>query len=336
VVVKRIILILLFVFIGKVFFAQDVHLSQFYTAQLNLNPALGGYYEGEFRIAGNYRSQWAQINKPITTSMIAADRKFYFYSDEIDIGLIVINDQFAGFNMNTNKIFVSGSYQKKINYNEFRFGAQVGMVLKSTDLTTQTFPNQWTYSSGEFDPSISNGENTLSDSQNFIDVNIGVAWAKQFRNFKPLVGVSLFHVNRPQDTFFDSPTENLKMRQVVHAEAIIDINDKLTIEPKLMYMWTAKAQNTLVGGNVKRHFKTSKVQNIYGGVLYRDGFGRNNDAIIPVVGLTYNRFDIGVSYDVNISGLSDYSPRKSTLEFSLIYTGPLFSPKNLSIPCDRY
>ena len=110
---RKLIFILSLILLGKVLFAQDVHLSQFYTAQLNLNPALGGYYDGEFRVAGNYRSQWSQINKPITTSMIAVDRKFYFYSDEIDAGIIVINDQFAGFNMNTNKIFVSGSYKKK-------------------------------------------------------------------------------------------------------------------------------------------------------------------------------------------------------------------------------
>jgi type IX secretion system PorP/SprF family membrane protein len=336
VVVKRFILILLVILTSKVSSAQDVHLSQFYTAQLNLNPALGGYYNGEFRVAGNYRSQWSQINKPITTAVIAVDRKYYLHADEIDAGIIIINDQFAGYNMNTNKIFISGSYLKKINYNEFRVGLQAGMVLKSTDLTTQTFPNQWTYSSGEFDPNVSNGENTIADAQNFIDLNIGAAWSKAFKGFKPLIGFSLFHVNRPKDTFFDSPAQRLRRRQVIHGEAVIDLNELLTLEPKAMYMWTAKAQDMLIGTTIKRHFKTSKVQNIYGGLLYRDGFGRNNDAIIPVIGLTYNRFDIGFSYDLNLSGLSNYSPRKSSLEFSLIYTGPLFSPKNLSIPCDRY
>lgn len=333
---KRVIFILSLSLIGKILFAQDVHLSQFYTAQLNLNPALAGYYDGEYRVAGNYRSQWAQIGDPITTSMIALDRKFYFYSDEIDAGIIFINDQFSGFNMNTNKIFVSGSYKKKINYNEFRLGAQVGIVLKSTDLTTQTFPNQWVYETGEFDADVSNGENTISDAQNFIDVNVGASWSKAFNKFKPLVGFSLFHVNRPKDTYFEEATENSRMRQVVHAEAVIDLRGPVTIEPKLLYMWTTKVKNTLVGSNIKRHFKDSKVKNIYAGVLYRDSFGRNKDALIPIIGLTYNRFDIGFSYDVNVSSLSDYSPRKSTLEFSLIYTAPLFSPDNLSIPCDRY
>ena len=317
-------------------FAQDVHLSQFYTAQQNLNPALAGFYNGEYRIAGNYRSQWREIGDPITTAVIAFDKKFHFYSDEIDAGIIVIKDQFSGFNQNTNKIFLTGSYKKLWKYNEIRAGIQAGIVLKSTDLKTQTFPNQWVYETGIFDQNLSNGEDDVSQSQNFVDVNFGVAWSKTFTKFKPTLGLSLFHINRPKDTYFNSPVERLRMRQVVHGEAVIDLNGPVSIEPKLLYMWTTKAQDALIGSNVKYHFKDSKVKNVYAGVLYRDGFGRNSDAVIPLVGLTYNRFDVGFSYDVNISTLSDYSARKSSLEFSLIYTAPLFSPKNLSIPCDRY
>lgn len=329
-------LVAIILFCTMQIFAQDVHLSQFYTAQQNLNPALAGFYNGEYRIAGNYRSQWREIGDPITTAVIAFDKKFHFYSDEIDGGIIVIKDQFSGFNQNTNKIFLTGSYKKLWKYNEIRAGIQAGIVLKSTDLKTQTFPNQWVYETGIFDQNLSNGENNISQSQNFIDVNFGVAWSKTFTKFKPTLGLSLFHVNRPKDTYFNTPTERLRMRQVVHGEAVIDLNGPVSIEPKLLYMWTTKAQDALIGSNVKYHFKDSKVKNVYAGVLYRDGFGRNSDAVIPIVGLTYNRFDVGFSYDVNISTLSDYSARKSTLEFSLIYTAPLFSPKNLSIPCDRY
>lgn len=329
-------LVAIILFCTMQIFAQDVHLSQFYTAQQNLNPALSGFYNGEYRIAGNYRSQWREIGDPITTAVIAFDKKFHFYSDEIDAGIIVIQDQFSGFNQNTNKIFLTGSYKKLWKYNEIRAGIQTGIVLKSTDLKTQTFPNQWVYETGIFDQNLSNGENDISQSQNFIDVNFGVAWSKTFTKFKPTLGLSLFHINRPKDTYFNTPTERLRMRQVVHGEAVIDLNGPVSIEPKLLYMWTTKAQDALIGSNVKYHFKDSKVKNVYAGVLYRDGFGRNSDAVIPIVGLTYNRFDVGFSYDVNISTLSDYSARKSTLEFSLIYTAPLFSPKNLSIPCDRY
>ena len=70
--------------------------------------------------------------------------------------------------------------------------------------------------------------------------------------------------------------------------------------------------------------------------MYRDGFGRNGDAIFPIVGLTYKTVDVGVSYDINVSDLSAGSNRKGTFEFSLVYTPPAFNPQNLSIPCHRY
>lgn len=333
---KHFLLLILLLIYFNTFFGQDVHLSQFYTAQQNLNPALSGYYEGDYRIASNYRRQWAQIGDPIVTTMIAFDKKIHFYSDEIDAGIIVIKDQFSGFGLNTYKILLTGSYKKTINYNEFRAGIQVGPVLKSTRLSTQTFPNQWVYDTGEFNQTVSNQENTLSENQNYLDANFGVAWSKTFRKFKPIVGLSIFHINQPKDSYHENPTERLKMRYAFHGEAVITINSSISLEPKLLYMWTTNTKDALIGSNISKKLNHKSVHKIYAGVLYRDGFSRNNDAIIPIIGFTYNQFDFGFSYDINISELSAYSSRKSTLEFSLIYTAPLFSPNSLSIPCDRY
>lgn len=316
--------------------AQDVHLSQFYTAQLNLNPALGGMYDGEYRVACNYRNQWREIYKPISTAMAAFDKKIFFYSDEIDVGILFISDQFSGFNQKTTKIMLSGSYKKEYMGHELRGGLQMGMTLRSTDLSLQTFPNQWVYDIGEFDPNVNNGENTISDSQGFFDMNFGVAWSKRFGNIKPTAGFSLFHINRPKDTYFDNKVESLRMRKVFHAEADYRVKPKFSIEPKLMYMWTTKVQDLVFGSNFKYHLGKKPIQNIYAGVLYRAGLGRNRDAVFPVIGLNYKQFDVGLSYDVNVSNLSVNSDRKTTFEISVIYTAPLFTPENLSIPCDRY
>lgn len=316
--------------------AQDVHLSQFYTAQLNLNPALGGYYLGDFRVASNYRNQWRALGEPITTTTIAIDKRFHFYTDEIDAGIIIIKNQFQGFSLNTNKILLSGSYKRQILSHEIRAGLQFGLVLKSTDLSSQTFPNQWAYNSGKFDQMIDNLEDRLQASQRFVDFNFGVAWSKSFAKIKPTVGISLFHFNRPKDTYFDVPSERLRMRKVIHGEAVIKTNSGLTIEPKLMMMIGNKAQDLVLGSNIKKHYSEGNIKHVYGGLLYRDGFVRNRDAIIPVVGLQFNKFDVGISYDINISKLSTNSTLKSTFELSLVYTAPTFSPKKLSIPCDRY
>lgn len=333
---KFLILVFLFGWFSTRINAQDVHLSQFYTAQLNLNPALGGMYEGEYRIACNYRNQWREINKPIATAMAAFDKKFFFYSDEIDAGILFINDQFSGFNQKTNKIILSGSYKKMLSGHELSGGLQMGMTFRSTDLSLQTFPNQWVYETGEFDPNVNNGENTIGDSQSFFDMNFGLAWSKRFGNIKPTAGFSLFHINRPKDTYFDDKVESLRLRKVFHAEADYRIKPKFSIEPKLLYMWTTKVQDLVFGSNFKYHLGKEPIKNIYAGVLYRAGFGRNRDAAFPVIGMNYKQFDIGLSYDINVSSLSYYSDRKTTFEISVTYTAPLFSPENLSIPCDRY
>lgn len=315
--------------------AQDIHLTQFYTAQQNLNPALSGQYDGVYRIAGNYRHQWPQVNKAITTGYLAFDHKFFFYNDEIDAGVIVANDNYSGFALNTTKIFLTGSYKKVFKMHEVRAGIQLGYVLKSTNLDGQTFPDQWVYLDGDF-TNPDNGETNIGASQSFFDMNFGVAWAHQFKKFKPTVGFSIFHITRPKDTYFTEQAERLRTRQSAHVMVEVPLTASFSAEPKLLYMWTTKVQDMVIGSNFKYHIEKSIIKNVYLGVMYRGGFGRNSDAVAPAIGFGINNFDVGVSYDVNVSKLSAQSSRKTTFELSVIYTAPIFSPKTLSIPCDRY
>jgi hypothetical protein len=53
---------------------------------------------------------------------------------------------------------------------------------------------------------------------------------------------------------------------------------------------------------------------LVGGVSYR-----MNDSAIPYVGLLYNDFQFGISYDVNLSALSDVGKNKNAVELSFIY-----------------
>lgn len=327
--------LLLFV-VSSVAMAQDIHLSQWYTNQLNLNPAMGGMYEGEYRVVANYRHQWRELGTPLTTTMVAGDKNFHFFSDQINAGILVVHDEFSDFGLTVNKILLSGSYRKMFRGHELRGGIQLGVVFKNTDLKSQTFPSQWVYETGEFDQGVPNGETTINESLVHFDMNLGVAWAKQItKRIKLISGFSIFHINRPKDTYFSSYKERLRTRQIFHLEGDVRFG-QVGVEPKFLMMWTTMSQNMILGSNFKYHFKESMVRNVFVGLHYRTRFGANRDAVIPMVGFGINRFDVGFSYDVNVSALSDYSDTKTTFEISLVYTAPLFSPKNLSIPCDRY
>jgi hypothetical protein len=53
--------------------AQDPHFSQFFASPLTQNPANIGSFNGNLRIATNYRDQWPGINKSYTTTTISVD-----------------------------------------------------------------------------------------------------------------------------------------------------------------------------------------------------------------------------------------------------------------------
>jgi hypothetical protein len=215
---------------------------------------------------------------------------------------------------------------------------QLGSVFKNTDLKNQTFPSQWVYETGEFDQSVSNGENQISESLVHFDMNLGVAWSKKFgKRTRADIVASPSFISIARKTPISPPTRSgcrpgrYFMWMLMYVLAISVSNRRLIM------MWTTMSQNLIVGSNCEISFqKIDGAQRVYLGVMYRTRFGANQDAAAPVIGMGINRFDIGFSYDVNVSDLSAYSDTKTTFEISLVYTAPMFSPKTLSIPCDRY
>src|SRR5690554_673893 len=52
--------------------AQDVHSSQFYETAILRNPALLGIHKEDYKITGQYRSQWSSISKGFRTGSLQA------------------------------------------------------------------------------------------------------------------------------------------------------------------------------------------------------------------------------------------------------------------------
>src|SRR5690606_18680685 len=128
----------------------------------------------------------------------------------------------------------------------------------------------------------------------------------------------------------------LRSRKVFYSDISYQINKELILKPRILMMWTTKANDMVLGSSISKLLLNIQIPEINAGIYYRHGVNRTLDAVIPTVGFRYRRFDIGFSYDVNVSSLSTSVDRKSTLEFSLIYTAPSSKPQYLIIPCSRY
>src|SRR5215212_4876410 len=72
---KNAVLIIFSLFIVQVLYGQDPAFSQFFSSPLNINPALTGNINGDWRIISNFRDQWIGPASPYTTGTASYDTK---------------------------------------------------------------------------------------------------------------------------------------------------------------------------------------------------------------------------------------------------------------------
>lgn len=251
-------------------------------------------------------------------------------------GILVVNDKSAG-TLNVMKALVSAAYHKRISHHNFHVGVQGGYVSKRISPLQETFPNQFNWNSGQFDPGLPNNEMFLQDNLGYFDLNLGIGYHLTLNKIVPHISVALFHINNPKENFFGNDNR-LKSRKVFSGGATYDLNEKFAIDPGFLLMSTVKANSLLLGSNVIYNLESnpSNSTSIYTGVFYRDGVKRNMDAYFVTAGIMYKKYTIGVSYDRNISDLHVATNYRGAFEISFIYKAINTRLKKVEIPCDRY
>ena len=337
--VKRLFFILLlFTVVSK---AQDIHFTQWMFSPLNLNPGETGRFDGDYRIAGNFRSQWGSImNKQYRTSGLSYDRVFSVRGQELSAGLQFANDRSSIGNLMQNKLMFSGGYNKLFKGNYFSWGVQAGLLHKGLDPNKYSYPVQWDNNLGEFSnqTGIGNMENFTNTNEYLFDFNVGFGWARQLtEKLFPEIGVAFFHLNTPEESFLNN-SENLEIRQAYNIRLNYKLSAKHVLSPNLLYSYQNKAQDMVIGviGKMKMNQNKAKIDEVFLGVNYRDGFSRNYDATNLIIGANREEWQVGISYDINISNLSSITHYRGAFELSVIYIAQSSEPKIYNVPCDRY
>jgi len=317
-------------------YCQDIHFSQFVASPLSLNPAETGFFDENWRFTNNYRTQWATIGTPYRTISVGFDKSMHTKKGKnFGLGAFFINDHSGSSNLLVNKIFVNGSYILSLNETNFlSFGAQVGFVTKNFTLNGLSLPSQFNDNTGLFDSNLPNNITQPEDIQ-YIDINLGIKYKTTIKKSTPYFGLSLFHVNNPKETFINS-NNKLSMRVTLNSGATLPIKDKIDIIPNVLVMLHKKTNDFVLGGIANFKLNPQKqISNIFAGIYERNSLN-NVDAIIFTAGLGIFGFDIGLSYDVNISALKAATKNRGAFEISIIYKHLTQKVKSVTIPCDRY
>jgi len=321
----------------KITLAQDIHFSQFYASPLSINPAETGFFNGNWRFTNNYRTQWSAIGIPYQTISGGLDKPFKVnQTSKFGMGAFFVNDNSGASNLNVNKIFVSCNYIFTVdNIHTFGIGVQAGYVLKSFSMTGLSLPSQFNTITGYFDPNLPNNTDSWDENINYTDINAGMNYSLSVNKSKTYFGAALFHINTPVESFLRQD-QRLPMRIVFNGGVYFPLKNKLYLNPSFLTMYHKRASDWVFGALFHYVFTEPGVfDKIFAGAHAR--YSLNNiDAVIFTGGLSVYGFDIGVSYDVNISALQAATNNKGALEISLIYKNISKTLNTITLPCDRY
>ncbi len=316
--------------------AQDVHFSQYFNSPLTLCPSNTGNFDGDWRVSANYRSQWSQIGKPFLTEAIGFDKPFFIANENISGGVFLIDDKSAG-TLKVLEIQLSAAYHKTISIHSFHAGLQGGVVSKSINPDAETYPDQFNWTKGQFDPTLPNQETRIHDNLSYFDLGVGAGYSVRLAKITPFFNIAVLHLNSPKESFYSDGTK-LRSRKVFNGGLEYSINKLWYIDPSFLVTATDKASDVLLGSNLyyKLAANKAKATSVSAGLFYRSNLDVHTDAFIANGGLQFKNYRIGASYDFNLSELHTATNYRGAFELSFIYTAANTRLHKIEIPCDRY
>ncbi len=331
--------------------AQDPRFSQFYASPLTLNPAMIGVYEGQFRVVANYRELYASIlgNNPYRTIAASFDvrTRLKRSGDYFGIGFSALRDEAGISNFNRTRGNLGLSFMKQLGGSRYRVsdqylvaGAQVGIGQRGFDFGQLWFTNQFDEANALIDFTAASGEDfSQLGNDIYLDFNAGVLWYALFEENRSFyIGGAAHHLNQPAIALLEDSEDQLHMRWVAHMGGEMPFNDNLSLLPAVAVMGQQQSFSTTAGANFRytnRDWRELAIRiGAWAHIANRLDSGVFLDAIAATAILEVERWQIGISYDVTTSVLSQANNARGAFELSLIYTHP--EQRRVQVNCPNF
>lgn len=331
---KRILIItilLQFAFAGLLKAQVDPHFSQYYAYPLWLNPALTGAFDGDARLTGNFKDQWANVGNGYRTVGLSADFK---PNDKVGLGLNIINQAAGAAGYNYFAAYGSFGYGIIISDDEtqhLNFGVQAGIINRSFDPNKIQLDNQYNPNVGGYDPNLPGFENFVNSGATVFDAGAGIYYynSDQFTAANPFLGLSLAHLTNAKDPFAtEGINSRLPVRLNIHGGVRIKASDFFDVTPHFIYIKQQK--NQIRAGGVYSELKFEDNNALILGAMIR-----LQDAAVANVGYRFHNMAIGASYDFNTSALRTATAGQGGLELSVSYVFSKHTPNPAQV-CPRF
>ena len=320
-------------FSGKAI-AQDIHFSQYLQTPMLVNPGSTGMFEGSHRFISNYKSQWGAMGSPYKTMAFSYDT--HLFKDKLQkgnylgLGLYAFQDAAGDSKLGQTQINVSASGVVQLDHaNSLSLGIQGGYAKRSISTDNLRWGNQ--YDGSGYNASYTSMESFANTSFGYFDLSTGMVWQyrvdeKTFRDGNVFskfdFGVAYNHLNQPRQRFMGD-SERLHSKLVIHGSTEFDLRDsKYAFVASCYFIHQGTQHELVVGGAVKYYLSRMRAKYTGFGSQSFISVGaqfRARDSFVPTLMYEIQSFSIGLSYDYNISTLSQIS-KNGGLEFVLKYT----------------
>ncbi|MFI5203132.1 MAG: PorP/SprF family type IX secretion system membrane protein [Flavobacteriales bacterium] len=308
---------------------QDIHYSQFWNTQINLNPALTGIFPATYRFFANYRNQWKSVTVPFSTMTVGGDALQPMGLKNMGLGAVLNFDMAGDSRFKTFQFNASGSYIKKLDADSTHIisgGLMVGLTSRTISYDQLRFDEQ--FNGMAYDATIPVTETFQRENRLYPNFHIGIAYHKILgRRSHITAGISLNNITKPKQSYFNVNKITLDRKVNIHAEGAFPITEKLDLMPALIIQQQGKYNESIPGCNVRLRLIDEK--GIYKAVSA--GFWyRHKDAVYVYGGYEFmESWRFGLSYDINLSDLVPASNARGAIEFSVIHLLNVYKPKKV-------
>lgn len=307
-------------------FGQDIHWSQFNDNPVFQNPANTGHFNGDIRYIGNYRDQWRSVTKAFSTLSASVDTKLLKHK-QFGFGGLLFHDVVGDGQFRTIELQFNAAYTLKLtsdSTHSIRPGVNVGLNHRQLNTDQFYFDNQ--FDGIQFNPGASSNEIFQTDRKSNLSVGTGIIY-EYYRNkrFNITGGMSFFNLNKPNQGFFNTEVKR-DIRFNFFAKGIYKIGFDWDILPAIQLNLQGTYREFLIGSRAKYTVidRLGEYRAFYGGLFYR-----NQDAMFLSLGMDYQQWFFGLSYDVNFSKLVPASHARGGFEIAVRYIMYRFKPKKI-------
>ena len=317
---KFLLLFLGIYFNGYVMHAQDPLFTQSVYILESINPGFSGFEDnGRTHMGIIHRTQWPNLDLKVNT-------EYFFWNESVDygprmgygFGMSVLNHNESFTNYNFSQVNVNYAHRVYLDGGwYFRPALEVGFGFKNFAFGNILLSDQINLNSNTIAPNSNDPLANTMDNIFFTDISTGYVFERLERNGTNYwLGISAKHLNRPNISFVDGQNLPLEIFYSVHGNIGFPLLYDNDMQIVFNYMQQGEYNRMDVGPLV--HLYNSVLL----GVTAVTNPAKNDfnshfiTSINSYVGLDYNNFRFGLSYDYNTSKIGQ---TYGVYEFSLTY-----------------